>query len=111
LRLILPKIQAIKEGAVGIKINPSDLYFKYSRKKETREQPKFCGKPDPRPFDPNDLYEVIPMFEAVMDALQTDDGQVLYEMEQIVNSIPPGHQPKREEIFDFLVDQLRDMVG
>ncbi len=96
---------------MGIKIKPSDLYFKYGRKKETRDQPKFCGKPDPHPFDPEDLYEVIPMFEAVMDTLQTDDGQVLYELEQIVNSIPPGYRPKREEIFDFLVAQLWDMVG
>lgn len=96
---------------MGIRIKPSDLYFKYSRKKETRDQPKFCGKPDPHPFDPDDLYEVIPMFEAVMDVLQTDDGHVLYELEQIVDSIPPGYQPKREEIFDFLVTQLREMVS
>ena len=96
---------------MAVRIKPSDLYFKYGRNKETRDQPKFCGKPDLRPFDPDDLHEVIPMFEAVMDALQTNDGKVLYELEQIVNSIPPGYQPKREEIFDFLVTQLRDMVG
>jgi hypothetical protein len=51
------------------------------------------------------------MFEAVLDALRTDDGRVLYELEQILNSIPPGHQPRREEIFDFLVEQLRPMLG
>jgi hypothetical protein len=96
---------------MGVTIKPSDLYFKYHRKKETRDQPKFCGKPDPRPFDRDDIYEVIPMFEAVLDALRTDDGRVLYEMEQILNSIPPGHQPRREEIFDFLVEQLRPMLG
>jgi hypothetical protein len=94
-----------------ITIKPSDLYFKYRRKKETRDEPKFSGKPDSRPFDRDDLYEVIPMFEAVMDALGTVDGRVLYELEQIVNSIPVGYQPRREEIFDFLVEQVRPMLG
>lgn len=96
---------------MGITIKPSDLQFKYRRKKEVREEPKFQGKPDSRPFDSDDLYEVIPMFEAVMDELQTDDGNVLHEMENVVNSIPVGYHPKREDIFDFLVDQLRGMAG
>ncbi|MEZ4600080.1 MAG: hypothetical protein R2940_09885 [Syntrophotaleaceae bacterium] len=96
---------------MGIAIKPSDLYFKYRRKKETRDEPKFCGKPDNRPFDRDDLYEVIPMFEAVMDALETDDGRVLYELEQIVNSIPVGYQPSREDLFDFLLEQVRPMLN
>ncbi len=95
---------------MGITIKPSDLQFKYRRKKDVRDEPKFQGKPDPRPFDNDDLYEVIPMFEAVMDELQADDGKILYEIENIVNSIPVGYKPKREDIFDFLIDQLRDMV-
>ncbi len=95
---------------MGITIKPSDLQFKYRRKKDVREGPKFQGRPDACPFDGDDLYEVIPMFEAVMDELQTDDGSVLHEMENIVNSIPAGYKPKREVFFDFLVDQLRDMV-
>lgn len=96
---------------MGITIKPSDLQFKYRRKKEARDEEKFHGKPDARPFDSDDLYEVIPMFEAVMDALQSNDERVLHEMENIVNSIPPGYQPRREEIYDFLVEQLRDMLG
>ncbi|MEZ4483850.1 MAG: hypothetical protein R2864_04410 [Syntrophotaleaceae bacterium] len=96
---------------MGVTIKPSDLQFKYRRKKELRDEQKFQGKPDPQPFDEDDLYEVIPMFEAVMDAVQSTDGRVLHELENIVNSIPPGYQPKREDMFDFLVEQLRDMVG
>lgn len=96
---------------MGVSIKPSDLQFKYRRKKETLDEEKFHGKPDSRPFDSDDLYEVIPMFEAVMDALQTKEARVLHEMENIVNSIPPGYQPRREEVFDFLVEQLRDMLG
>jgi hypothetical protein len=96
---------------MGIVIKPSDLYFKYRRKKETRDEPKFSGKRDNRPFDRDDLYEVIPMFEAVMDALGTSEGKVLYELEQIVNSIPVGYMPRREDIFDFLLEQVRPMLN
>lgn len=91
---------------MGIAIKPSDLQFKYRRKKDFRDEPKFQGKPDSRPFDRDDLYEVIPMLEAVMDAVQLDDGNTLYELENILNSIPSGYRPKREDIFDFLVEQL-----
>ncbi len=91
---------------MGVTIKPSDLQFKYRRKKEFRDETKFQGKPDPHPFDKEDLYEVIPMFEAVMNALQRNDGAALYELENILNSIPAGYQPKREDIFDFLVEQL-----
>ncbi len=92
---------------MGVTIKPSDLQFKYRRKKEFRDEPKFQGKPDPLPFDKDDLYEVIPMFEAVMNALQRNDGAALYELENILNSIPAGYRPKREDIFDFLVEQLK----
>jgi len=96
---------------VGVTIKPSDLQFKYRRKKEVRDEPKFQGKPDSHPFDSDDLYEVIPMFEAVMDELRVDDGELLNELEEIVNSIPVGYKPKREDIFDFLVEQLRVLVA
>jgi hypothetical protein len=104
-------MQTGKEPVVGVIIKPSDLQFKYRRKKDVRDEPKFQGKPDPRPFDSDDLYEVIPMFEAVMNELGADDGKLLNEMEEIVNSIPAGYKPKREDIFAFLVDQLRDVVA
>ena len=54
---------------MAVSIKPSDLYYKYARKKATRDVAKFAGKPDAHPFDRDDLYEVIPMLEAVMDAL------------------------------------------
>ena len=96
---------------MGVTIKPSDLQFKYRRKKEFRDEQKFQGKPDSRPFDSEDIYEVIPMFEAVMDTLGSNDMWVLHELENIINSIPVGYQPKREDLYDFLVEQLRDMVG
>ena len=61
---------------MDISIKPSDLYYRYPRKKETRDIPKFSGKPDANHFDRYDLYEVIPMYEAVMNALGSCDNDV-----------------------------------
>lgn len=91
-----------------IEIKPSDLYYRYPRKKETRELPKFTGLPDPHPFDRNDLYEVIPMFEAVMDELGSVDGAVLQRIETILNNQVPAFISSREEIYRCLVVMMRD---
>ena len=96
---------------MGIEIKPSDLYYRYPRKKETREVPKFTGLPDPLPFDRNDLYEVIPMFEAVMDELGSVDGAVLHRIEVILNDNIPHFINSREEIFRGLVESMRDELG
>lgn len=96
---------------MGVSIKPSDLQYRYPRKKETRELPKFSGKPDPHPFDRDDLYEVIPMFEAVMDALGTADGRVLHRLEEILNTDIPRFIDTREEIYDCLLGAMRDVLG
>lgn len=95
---------------MGVQIKPSDLQYKYPRKKETRELPKFSGKPDKNPFDRNDLYEVIPMFEAVMDALGSTDGRVLHLLEELLDREVPKFISTREEIFDCLVGSVREML-
>jgi len=91
-------------------IKPSDLYYKYPRIKETREQPKFSGKPDTNPFDREDQYEVIPMFEAVMDELQSDDGEVLHRLEEVLINEMPRFIETREEVFDYLVAVMSDIL-
>jgi len=91
-------------------IKPSDLQYKYPRKKETRDLPKFTGKPDPHPFDRDDLYEVIPMFEAVMEELDTVDGAILHRMEEILNNDVPRFISTREEIFDCLVEVMSTLL-
>jgi hypothetical protein len=93
---------------MGIEIKPSDLYYRYPRKKETRDQPKFTGLPDSRPFDRNDLYEVIPMFEAVMDELESVDGAVLQRIEKVLNDQVPAFIRSREEIYRCLVGMMRE---
>lgn len=91
-----------------LEIKPSDLYFRYPRRKENRDIPKFSGKPDPRPFDRNDLYEVIPMFTAVMEALGSTDARVLQRMEEILDKELPSFVESREAVFDCLLGAMRE---
>lgn len=93
---------------MAIEIKPSDLYYKYPRKKEFREQPKFTGKPDPTPFDRDDQYEVIPMLQAVMDSIGTIDGAVLEKLEEMMIFQMPAFINAREEVFDYLVALARE---
>lgn len=92
-----------------VRISPSDLYFKYQRKKLARELPKFNGKPDPNPFDRDDLYEVLPMFSAVLSELGSQDGDVLQRAEEVLNRLP-GFIDSREQVFDALVEALREYL-
>lgn len=96
---------------MGIEINASDLYYKYRRNKELREDPKFRGKPDSNIYDRDDLYDVIPMFEAVMDELNCRDANVLHKLEELAGDTMPRFIARRDEVFDFLVSVSRDMMG
>lgn len=95
---------------MGVKIKPSDLQYRYPKNKELREFPKFSGKPDPHPFDRDDLYEVIPMFEAVMNEVGSNDGKCLQLLEEFLAYNIPGCIETREEIFDCLVGSLREVL-
>lgn len=96
---------------MGIVIKPSDLKFKYPKDTVRRDLPKFVGKPDPAAFNRDDLYEVLPMFAAVMDALGTDDGRILHLLEDFLNSDMPRFIATREEVFDCLVETVRERLG
>ena len=96
---------------MGIVIKPSDLKFKYPKDIARRDLPKFAGKPDPVAFNRDDLYEVLPMLGAAMDALGADDGRILHLLEDILNSDMPRFISTREEVFDFLVETARDVLG
>ncbi|MFO7983475.1 MAG: hypothetical protein R6V08_08500 [Desulfuromonadales bacterium] len=92
-----------------VSIKPSDLRYRYRRKKETRERPKFSGKPDPHPFDRDDLHEVIPMFEALMEALGSDSGEVLCRMEEVMVREMPAFIETRDEVYDCLLAVMHDL--
>lgn len=96
---------------MGIVVKPSDLKYKYPKDIANRDRPKFAGKPDPAPFNRDDLYEVLPMLAAVMDALGTDDGRVLHLLEDILNFDLPRCITAREEVFDCLVGAAREQLG
>lgn len=93
-----------------IVVNPSDLKYRYPRDIEHRELPKFSGKPDPHPFNRNDLYEVLPIMAAAMDALDSEDGRILHLLEDLLNFNLPGCVTSREDVFDFLVGSAREQL-
>ena len=95
---------------MGITIKPSDLQYKYPKDTESREKLKFTGKPDPEPFNRDDIYEIVPMFEAVMDELGSDDGRVLHIVEKLLNDDMPRFITSREDVFDFLVGCTRELL-
>jgi hypothetical protein len=96
---------------MNIIVKASDLKYKYPRDTTNRELPKFAGKPDPSPFNRDDLYDILPMLSAVMTTLETDDGQILHLMEDIINTELPRCVETREEVFDFLTESVREALA
>jgi hypothetical protein len=96
---------------MGLIVKASDLYYRYPKDTVNRHLPKFCGKPDNRPFNRDDLYEVLPMLGAVMDELASDEQRVLHQVEEIMVRQLPGFIVTREEVFDFLAGSMKDLSG
>lgn len=92
-----------------VTLKPSDLKFRYPRDIPNRSRPKFTGLPDPAPFNSNDLFEVLPMFEAVMNTLDTRDGNILDMLEDVLNR-KPGFIHSREEVYDYLLGTARECL-
>jgi len=92
-----------------ITIKPSDLQFKYPRDIKRRAEAKFSALPDPAPFNRDDLYEILPMLGAAMDALGSTDGEVLHLLEEILNEMP-GFVVSRGETFDYLVGSAQECL-
>lgn len=93
-----------------LEIKPSDLRYKYQRRKDTRSEKKFTGKPDPTSFDRDNLYEVIPMLAAVMETLGSCDSLVLQQLEEVMIHDMPRCIATREEVFDCLVAVMTDVL-
>lgn len=87
-----------------------DLKFKYRKYTETRDEPKFSGLPDPTPFNRDDLYEVLPMFGAVLDRLASVDGIVLHLLEDLLNEMPRCIS-SREEVYEYLYQMARENMA
>jgi hypothetical protein len=95
---------------MSLSINPSDLKYKYPRVVETRHDPKFEGKDDSAPFNRDDLYDIIPLLEAVMDELGRDDARALHLVEDLMNRDLPRCVSGRGEVFGFLTGCAREML-
>lgn len=95
---------------MGIGIKASDLKYKYPKVVETRHQPKFQGVDDPETFNRDDLYDVIPLLEAVMDDLGRVDADTLHLAEDIMNYDLPRFVAARGEVFSFLTGSIRDVI-
>jgi len=93
-----------------LRIKPSDLYYKYPKDTVNRNSAKFRGKPDSTPFNRNDLYEVIPMLEQVMNELGRDDAPILHAVEELMIRDLPRFINAREEVFDFLVGCMSEIL-
>jgi len=96
---------------MGLNINPSDLKYKYPRVTETRFAPKFQGKDDAEPFNRDDLYDILPLLEAVMDDLERDDARLLHCIEDLMNQELPRSLVSRGEVFRFLTSCTRDLLA
>jgi len=94
---------------MGIIVKASDLKYKYPKDIQNREQPKFSGIPDPTPFNRDDLYDVLPMMEAVMNALDSSDGRVLHLLEDILNEMPRFFVT-RDEVYTCLLETARERL-
>jgi hypothetical protein len=94
---------------MSIIIKASDFKFKYPRDIANRHSPKFSGLPDPAPFNRDDLYEIIPMMSAVMDDLDSVDGEVLNMLEDLLNQMP-RFIVSRGEVFDYLRGSARECL-
>jgi hypothetical protein len=94
---------------MSIIVKASDLKFKYPRDIPNRTEPKFTGLPDPAPFNRDDLYDVLPMMEAVMDELNSVDGEVLNLLEDLLNQMP-RFISTRGEVFDYLQGSARECM-
>ncbi|HBA72109.1 MAG TPA: hypothetical protein DER40_12570 [Geobacter sp.] len=92
-----------------ITVKASDFKFKYPRDIARREKPKFSGLPDPAPFNRHDLYEILPMMNAVMNGLGSEEGEVLNMLEDLLNDMP-GFISTRGEVYDYLLGSARECL-
>lgn len=95
---------------MGLTIAASDLKYRYPKVTETRFAEKFSGRDDPAAFNRDDLYDILPMLEAVMDDLGRDDALTLHFLEDLMNMDLPRFLQSRGEVFGFLAGCAREML-
>lgn len=94
---------------MSVIVKASDFKFKYPRDVVNRDQPKFSGLPDQTLFNRHDLYEILPMMTAAMNELDSEDGEVLNLLEDVLNQMP-AFVRTRGEVFDYLTGSARECL-
>jgi hypothetical protein len=92
-----------------IVVKASDFKFKYPRDILNRTEPKFSGLPDTSPFNRDDLFDVLPMMTAVMNELESEDGEVLNLLEDVLNQMPRFINT-REEVYNYLLGTAQECL-
>jgi hypothetical protein len=95
--------------AMNVIVKASDCKYRYPRDVANRYEPKFAGLPDPALFNRNDLYDILAMMTAVMNELESDDGNVLHLLEDLLNEMP-RFISSRGEVFDYLLGSARECL-
>jgi hypothetical protein len=95
---------------MGLIIKASDLKYRYPKAIETRNLPKFQGMDDAGTFNRDDIYDILPLLEAVMDDLERDDARTLHFIEDLMNRDLPRCLSSRGEVFSFLAGCTREML-
>ena len=94
---------------MSIIVKASDLKFRYPRDVANREEPKFVGLPDSVIFNRHDLYDVLPVLSAVMNELESVDGEVLHLVEDVLN-VMPSFITTRGDVFDYLQGSAKECL-
>ncbi|NTV49083.1 MAG: hypothetical protein HGB32_06095 [Geobacteraceae bacterium] len=94
---------------MSIIVKASDLKFRYPRDVANREEPKFAGLPDSAKFNRHDLYDVLPVLTAVMNELESVDGEVLHLVEDVLN-VMPSFITTRGDVFDYLQGSAKECL-
>ena len=95
---------------MALKIYASDLKYRYPKVSETRFEEKITGVDDPAHFNRDDVYDILPMLEAVMNELRRDDALTLHFLEDLMNRDLPRCLRSRGEVFDFLTGCASEML-
>jgi hypothetical protein len=88
-----------------MKVNSSDLQYKYSKTVTGDDSAKFRGKPDSSEFNRHEEYEVIPMIEHIMNHKSWSQKASIHKIEDLIKKIPSNTR-RRDHVFDWLVANL-----
>ncbi len=95
------------EQQMAVKLNSSNLKYVYSKYAVNGDSPKFSGKPDILKFNRHEEYEMLPMIEKVMNDLNFSEAGDVHIIEDLIHTKMPSGTTSREEVYDWLINELK----